>query len=167
MNKKSIPGWTLVTEEISNGIFKATLTDICGRKAEMIDNTIDETIEKTVSSAFDIEKRISQNWSLFLFELAIQNVSEKDDIVKDYSHNSFGSWFIESREKRLIFDGRDSLLLIEVRDRAEWKDTETITNDELNYTNFVRLVNQLTENTSHNGTLPKAIRSMWNKLFGP
>ncbi len=60
MNKKSIPGWTIYIDEISNGVFKVTLTDAYGRKAEIVDDATDETIERTISDAFEIEKQISK-----------------------------------------------------------------------------------------------------------
>lgn len=166
MNKKSIPGWTTEIDEISNGVFKVTLTDSYGRKAEIIDNATDETIEKAIGDAFDIEKQISQNWNLFLFDLAVQKVSEKDIKEKEYNDRAFGSWFIEGQDKRLIYDGKDSWLIFQTKTKADWKDIETIKKDELKYSNFVRQINRLTENTTHNSTLPKAGRTWWQKLFG-
>ena len=44
MNKKSIPGWTINIDEISNGVFKVTLTDGYEQKAEILDNATDEKI---------------------------------------------------------------------------------------------------------------------------
>ena len=69
MNKNPIPGWTININEISNGTFKVVLTDAYGRKAEIIDNATDETIERAIGNAFDIEKQICKNWNLFLYEL--------------------------------------------------------------------------------------------------
>lgn len=166
MNKKSIPGWTINIDEISNGVFKVTLTDGYGRKAEIIDNATDETIERAICDAFDIEKQISQNWNLFLYNLAVQKLSDKEIKNKEYNDKAFGSWFIERQDKRLVYDGKDSWLIFQTKIKSDWTDINTIKKDELNYSNFVRQINRLTENTTHNSTLPKARRSWWQKLFG-
>jgi hypothetical protein len=165
MNKKSIPGWTINIDEISNGVFKVTLIDAYGRKAEIVDNATDETIERAIGGAFDIEKQISQNWNLFLYKLAVQKVSDKDVEHKEYNDEAFGSWFIERQDKRLVYDGKDSWLIFQTKTKNDWTDIEIIKNDELKYSNFVSHINWLTENTTHNSTLPKAGRSWWQKLF--
>lgn len=166
MNKKSIPGWTINIDEISNGVFKVTLTDAYGRKAEIIDNATDETIEKAIGDAFDIEKQISQKWNLFLYDLAVQKLSDTDIKNKEYNNEVFGSWFIERQDKRLVYDGKDSWLIFQINAKGDWKDLEIIKKDELKYSNFVRQINRLTENTTHNSTLPKAGRTWWQKIFG-
>lgn len=166
MNKKSIPGWTMNVNEISNGVFKVTLTDCYGRKAEIIDNATDETIERAIGNAFDIEKQISQNWNLFLYDLAVQKTSEKNIKEKEYNDEAFGSWFIERQDKRLVYDSKDSLLLFQTKTKVDWTDINTINKNELKYSNFVQQINRLTENTTHNSSLPKAGRSWWRKLFG-
>jgi DNA mismatch repair ATPase MutS len=165
MNKKSIPGWTINIDEISNGVFKVTLTDGYGRKAEIIDNATDETIEKGIGDAFDLEKQISQNWNLFLYDLAVQKLADVDIKDKDYNDKAFGSWFIERQDKRLVYDGKDSWLILQTKTNNDWTDIDTIKKDELKYSNFVRQLNRLTENTTHNSTLPKAGRTWWQKLF--
>jgi hypothetical protein len=159
MNKKSIPGWTINIDEISNGVFKVTLTDGNGRKAEIIDNLTDETIERVIGAAFDIEKQTSQNWNLFLYDLAIQKLSDKSIKNKEYNDKAFGSWNIERQEKRLVYDGKDSWLIFQTKTKGEWTDIDTIKKDELMYSNFVRQINRLTENTTHNSTLSKAGRT--------
>lgn len=165
MNKTSIPGWTINIDEISNGVFKVTLTDACGRKAEIIDNATDETIERAIGDAFDIEKQISQNWNLFLYDLAVQKLADKDIKNKEYNDKAFGSWFIEGQGNRLVYDGKDSWLIFQTKAKDDWKDIDIIKKDELKYSNFVRQINKLTENTTHNSTLPKARRTWWQKLF--
>ncbi len=150
MYKKSMPGWTININEISNGVFKVTLTDDYGRKAEIIDHATDETIERAIGDAFDIEKQISQNWNLFLYELAAQKLSDKDIKYKEYNNQAFGSWFIERQDKQLVYDGKDSWLILQTKTKADWTDIGTIKKDELKYSNFVRQINRLTENTTHN-----------------
>lgn len=165
MNKKSIPGWAINIDEISNGVFKVTLTDAYGRKAENVDNATDETIERTIGDAFDIEKQISKNWNLFLYDLAIQKLGDADITIKEYNDKVFGSWFIEKQNKRVVYDGKDAWLIFQTKNKGDWTDIDTIKKDELKYSNFVRQINRLTENTTHNSTLPKAGRSWWHKLF--
>lgn len=166
MNKKSIPGWTINIDEISNGVFKVTLTDAYGRKAEAVYNATDETIERTIGDAFDIEKQISKNWNLFLYDLAIRKLGDTDITIKEYNDKVFGSWFIERQNKRVVYDGKDAWLIFQTKNKGDWTDIDTIKKDELKYSNFVRQIKRLTENTTHNSTLPKAGRTWWQKLFG-
>ncbi len=155
MNKKSIPGWTINIDEISNSVFKVTLTDGYGRKAEIIDNATNETIERAIADAFEIEKQISQNWNLFLYDLAVHRLSEKDIKNKEYMDIAFGSWFIERQDKRLVYDGKDSRLTFQIKTKSDWIDIDTIKKDELKYSNFDKLINGLTENTTHNSGFAK------------
>lgn len=149
MNKKSIPGWTIYIDEISNGVFKVTLTDSYGRIAEIVDNATDETIERTIGEAFDIEKQISKNWNLFLYELAVQELEDTDIKTKEYNDTVFGSWFIERQDRRLVYDGKDSWLIFQTKLKNDWEDNEIIKKEELKYSNFIRQINKLTESTTH------------------
>ena len=152
MNMKSIPGWKINIDEISSGVFNVTLRDGYGRKAEIIDNAIDETIERAIGDAFDIEMQISQNWNLFLYDLAVQKLSDVDIKNKEYNDKAFGSWFIEIRDNRLVYDGKDFWLIFQTKTKGNWTDLDTIKNEDLKYSNFVRQINRLTENTKHNIT---------------
>lgn len=145
MNKKSIPGWTINIDEISDGVFKVTLTDANGRKAEIVDNATDQTIERTISEAFDIEKQSSKNWNLFLYDFAIQKLVDTDITIKEYDDKVFDSWFIERENKRVVYDGKDAWLLFQTKNKGDWTAIDTIKKDELNYSNFVRQINRLTE----------------------
>ncbi len=148
MNKKSIPGWTINIDEVSNGVFKVTLRDAYGHKAEIIDNATGETIERAIGDAFDIEKEISLNWNLFLYNLAVQKLSDKKVEHKAYNDEAFGSWFIERQDKRLVYDGKDSWLVFQTKIKNDWTDIEIIENSELKYSNFERQINRLTESTA-------------------
>lgn len=145
MNKKSIPGWTINIDEISNGVFKVTLTDAYGRKAEIIDNATDETIEKAIGDAFDIEKQISKNWNLFLYDLAVQKLEDNEIENKEFNDKVFGSWYIERQDKRLVYDGKESWLIFQKKSKGEWADIETIKKDDLKYSNFVGQINNIIE----------------------
>ncbi|MES2829229.1 MAG: hypothetical protein V4687_13790 [Bacteroidota bacterium] len=148
MIKNSIPGWTINIDETSNGVFKVTLTDIYGRKAEIIDNATDETIEKAIGDAFDIEKQISQNWNLFLYDLAVQQLSDKEIENREYNDKVFGSWFIKRQDKRLVYEGKESWLIFQTKTKGDWTDDNIIKKDELKYCSFTRQIKRLTENTT-------------------
>lgn len=165
MNKKSIPGWTINIDEVSNGVFKVTMTDDYGRKAEIIDLATDETIERTISDAFDIEKQISLNWNLFLYDLAVQKLTDKSVEQMDYDEKSFGSWLIETQKNRLIYDGKDSWLIFQTKTNGNWIDIEIIKKEDLNYSNFITQLNRLLESNSPAIPTPKDERSWWQKLL--
>lgn len=152
MHRKSIPGWTLNIDEISNGTFKVTLTDTSGRKVEVVDNATDKTIEKAIVDAFDIEKQVSKNWNLFLYDLCIQRIGKTEIKAHEYNDKVFGSWFIESKDKRLVYDGRDSCLIFQTKSKGNWMEVDTIIKDELKYSNYVSQINKLKENTPHKST---------------
>jgi hypothetical protein len=122
-----------------------TRKDANGRKAEIVDNATDETIERTISEAFDIEKQSSKNWNLFLYDLAIQKLVDTDITIKEYDDKVFDSWFIERENKRVVYDGKDAWLLFQTKNNSDWTDIDTIKKDELSYSSFVRLINRLTE----------------------
>jgi len=147
MNQKSIPGWTTNIDEISNGVFKVILTDAYGRKAEIVDNATDETIERTIANAFDIEKQISKNWSLFLYELCVQKLGGTEIKIKEYSDKGFGSWFVQKVDKRLIYDNKESWLTFQTKSKDYWTELEIIRKEELKYSSFVRLIKMFMENT--------------------
>ena len=143
MIKKSIPNWTIDIDEISNGVFKVTLKDAFGSKVEITDNNLDLTIERATSDAFDIERKVSKNWNLFLYELALHELANKDIRSKKFNYEVFGSWYIEVNDKRLVYDGKDSWLMVQVKTKNNWTDIETVKNEDLQYPNFVRLLHQV------------------------
>lgn len=133
MNTKSLPGWTTKIDEISNGVFKVTLTDKFGRKAEVVDNATDETIDKTLSYAFDIERKVSSNWNKFLFDFCLLRLKDKAITKKSYNDKDFGSWLIEVVDKRFIYLGKESWLVSQTRSDNKWFDNFIIKDDELTY----------------------------------
>jgi len=133
MNTNSLPGWTTKIDEISNGVFKVTLTDKFGRKAEVVDNATDETIDKTLSYAFDIEKKVSSNWNKFLFDLCLLRLKDKTITKESYNDKDFGSWLIEVVDKRLLYLGKESWLVSQTQSDNKWFDNYIIKDNELTY----------------------------------
>lgn len=133
MDTKSLPVWTTKIDEISKGVFKVTLTDKFGRIAETVDNATDETIDKTLSYAFDIERKNSSNWNKFLFDFCLLRLADKTITRESYSDKDFGSWFIEVGNKRLLYLGKESWIVSQTQLDSEWFDNYIIKDHELNY----------------------------------
>ena len=142
-NMKIVPGWTIKIDEISNGVFKVTATAQYGSKSEVVGSASDETIEKAISGAFDIEKQVSKQFGLFLYEFAIKNLTKLVIKKTQYDSQNFGSWIIETKNKRLILDGRDNFIILENKILNTWVIKNTITTKEISYYIFNDLLSKL------------------------
>jgi hypothetical protein len=143
MKQKSLPGWTTKIDEISNGVFKVTLTDNYGRKAEVIDNATDETIDRTLSDAFDIEKQVSMNWNKFLYDFCFSRLTDNSITSNSYNDKDSSSWLIEVNDKRLLFLGKESWLVSQTKSDNKWFDNFIIKDEELNYKTVNLFLNQM------------------------
>jgi len=139
--KNNIPGWTIYIDEISNGVFKVTLTDSFGRKAEVLDDASDSTIDKAKDYAFDIERQISKAWNKFLFDFCVINIGDTNILTKRYDENVFGSWFVEVLDKRFVYDGKEFVLTKQIMEKGVWVDKQEIKNADLTYSKFINLLN--------------------------
>ena len=137
----NIPGWIIYIDEIANGVFKVTLIDSFGRKAEVVDDASDITINKAKDYAFDIERKVSKSWNEFLFDFCVLNIGDTNILTKRYDENVFGSWFVELADKRFVYDGRDFVLTRQIMKNGIYTDTEEIRNDDLTYSNYINLLN--------------------------
>lgn len=141
MKLNSIPNWNINIDETSNGVFMVTLTDSFGRKVEVHDIATDETIERAKSDAFDIEKQISEKWNKFLFDFGLLLLADKTVVSQKFDENTFGSWQIEIENHRKIYDGKENLLISQIKNNKEWIDQQTIPKVELSYSKFVEVFN--------------------------
>jgi hypothetical protein len=139
--KNNIPGWTIYIDEISNGVFKVTLTDSFGRKAEVVDDASDTTINKAKGYAFDIERKVSKGWNKFLFDFCVMNIGDTNVLTKRYDEDVFGSWVVELADKRFVYDGRDFMLTKQILKNGAWTDSEEIKNGDITYSKYLNLLN--------------------------
>ena len=139
--KNNIPGWTICIDEISNGVFKVTLTDNFGRKAEIVDVAAETTIDKAKDYAFNIEKKISKKWNKFLFDFCVMNIGDTNILTKHYDDSDVGSWFVESADNRFVYDGKAFILTKQTIKNGAWSDSRAIKNDDITYSNFLELLN--------------------------
>lgn len=150
-----LPGWITKIDEIRNGVFKVTLTNAYGNVSEVIDSANDETIQRAINGAFDIEKQVSKNWNYFLYEFYLSRISEEKIYKKEYNDSSFGSWLIENSEKRIIYDGKNSLLIFEIKsskklferifNKKEWLEKENIEFKNITFFNAFEMFKKLNE----------------------
>lgn len=160
---KSLPGWTTVTERLSAGVLKVTLIDVYGRKVEVTGPVSDETIERAISDAFDIEIQVSKNWSLFLYDLCLLKLAGTAIISQDYVYESPDSWMIELQDKQLVYEGKNACLILQTKLGTDWDDERTLKKKGLSYSSFAALMGYLIKTADRN--LPKAKRAWWLKLF--
>jgi hypothetical protein len=124
--KDILPGWTFKADEFSPGVYRITLTDQDGRKAEIVDDCNDATVDKCVGYAFDIEKQTKRNWNKFLFDFSNLKLTDLKTDVNEYHDKAFGSWTIQTKDKRLLLDGKDGWLIYEEKQNGDWVDKEII-----------------------------------------
>ena len=83
----------------------------------------------------------SASWNRNLYELCRSKL--KFTYKTKYEDSAFGSWYIEFNKTRLIYDGKDSCLILQNKVNANWIDDTTIKKDELNASNLFDLLDKL------------------------
>jgi len=124
--KDILPGWTFKADEFRPGVYRITLTDEDGRNAEIVDDCNEATIDKCVGYAFDIEKQTKRNWNRFLFDFSNLKLTNLEKEVNVYHEKAFGSWIIQTKDKRLLLDGKDGWLIYGEKQNGDWIDKEVI-----------------------------------------
>jgi len=139
-NTEILPGWTLTFDEVSNNVYKVNLTDKWGRQGGTTDSNLDKAIVTCEYYAFDIERQISKNWNKFLYDACLMKIDKSKIIEAIYHDEAFGSWYVTTHNKRIVFDGRDFVLLIQFPNGNDWIDKESIKIDDLTYDLFIKAI---------------------------
>jgi hypothetical protein len=137
-----LPGWTMTISEVSNGVYRVLVRDRQGRSVELTDADLELATAKAQGDAFLIEKQISSNWSRFLFELSVLLLQDLH-VEKAYQEMHFGSWTIEWRKMRLLYDGKDSWLILQQRENDIWDDKLITTKDDLTLETLLNLIKKI------------------------
>lgn len=82
-----------------------------------------EDFNRIAQDAFEIESQISQNANKTAYIVIKANV--KNISASQYHEQAFGSWFIEKQDCRVVFDGKEGLLLLQVNTSKSWQDEIT------------------------------------------
>ena len=136
-NTELLGGWIISYHEVSNNVYRVTLTDINGRQSACTDSNINCAIETCLSYALDIKKHLKIGLPRFLFDLCRFKLSNKQIISEDYNAEVFGNWIICLSNKRIIYDGKDGILFVEYRATTELyeeqfsRNVSTLTYEEL------------------------------------
>jgi hypothetical protein len=95
-----------------------------------------------MSDAFIIEKRLSQNWNRFLFEMCIANL-EGLVLKMKYEDRLSGSWLVEVAEKRILYEARDHWLISQLRKDEKWYDTCILRKEELTLGTYLSILRSM------------------------
>ena len=138
-----LPNWKLHFEEVSNNVYQVELTDAFGRQSSTTDDDLEKAITACEAYAFDIEKQISKNWGRFLFDYSLLKLNGRPISNQVYDDKVFGSWYIDRESRRLNYEGRDGVLLIEFSkpDNAGWY--EAIAIKELTFVKYKEFISYL------------------------
>ena len=125
--------------EVSNNVYKVTLIDDFGRKAEATDTDLERAVSTVENFAFDIQKQISKGWNKFLYDSCILKLADKTIIEKEYNKEAFGSWHILLTDNRILLDGRDNVFNIQFY-KNDWVDIKSIKLTDLTFDNFIAAI---------------------------
>jgi len=143
-NSKIIDGWTLHFEEVSNNVYKVELIDNLGRQASTTDHDLEKAIETCLSYSFDIERQLNNSLNKFTYDTFKYFLDDEKLLTDNYSDKDFGSWIIQKSNKRIILDGKDSLLLIQSQTETnKWKDDLGIKLTDLTFKQIIELKDKL------------------------
>ena len=126
---KHLPGWKVEIKEVSNGCFINRAQRFSGN---VIEYQGDEDFHRIEQSIIDIEKQINTKYVFFIYEfIGYSFDNELFDIKMENDSNSFGSWYIEYKNKRFVFDGKDSWMIKQIKKGKNWNYQEIYKNLEI------------------------------------
>jgi hypothetical protein len=139
-NSKIIDGWTIHFEEVSNNVYKVELIDNFGRQASTTDHDLEKAIETCLSYSFDIERQLNNSLNKFTYDTFKYFLNYEKILTDNYSDKDFGSWIIQKSNKRIIFDGKDSILILQSQTEEDnWTDDLAIKLTDLTFKQITEL----------------------------
>jgi hypothetical protein len=81
-----------------------------------------------------------QTFNKFLYELCLDRLKDAPIVREEYNEAAFGSWRVEMKDERIVYDGKDALLIRQKNDNGEWTDVQMIRKDEMSYGSFLALI---------------------------
>ena len=146
-NPELFAGWTLETNEVSNGVTFFEMTDSNGCQVSCTDSDYERGLNNCISFAFDVEKQISRKWNKFLYELFKYELNKLKLIDDKYSEMTFGSWIISLEKKRIVLDGKESELILQKKNILNnWNEVKSIELNNIIFENITEFKNFILDN---------------------
>ena len=108
--KSLFPQWTLTINEVSNNVYQFNASSKLGNQAELTDSDYDAGLKRIIEDTFDLEWQICKEPNKLIFDICLSQLDSHSIIEKRYEPTSFGSWIIQLKNRRIILDGKDSVL---------------------------------------------------------
>lgn len=132
-----VPGWWFSYEELSAGHYVLTGRDQHGHSISCDGAEVSKLLETGRDYAVNIALQISRNKQKFLYEYLRLRLGGDNITESRYEEKVFGSWIIHYLNRRIVLDGKESLLIVEVQNDGIWEeivveDIRSITPEKLN-----------------------------------
>lgn len=138
--EKILEGWNLNIDEVSNGVYKMEFIDDYGRIVSCTDHDFERGMETCVNYAFDIEKQITKNWNKFLFDVIKFKLKKNKLDEEVYQNEVFGSSLFKQNNRRIIIDGKDTVIEFQKKTILRiWKTKKQISLENLEYKDLQKM----------------------------
>lgn len=144
---KIFPDWTLKVNEISNNVYQFSATNKAGCQVEFADSHYDSGIKRIFGETFDLEIQICKETNKLIYDTL--SILLDSSLIKDkkYESDIFGSWIIRLKNKKIILDGKESILNLEKRKGIlsnDWIDLKSIQiRNGLKYEDIEMIINEI------------------------
>ncbi|REE78718.1 hypothetical protein BX611_3012 [Lutibacter oceani] len=141
------PDWSLKIDEISNNVYQFTAINKTGSQVEFTDSDYDTGKKRILGEIFDLEIQISKEINKLIFDTF--SILLDGNLIKDKKYESeiFGSWIIRLKNRRIILDGKESILSLEKKKgllSTDWIDLKSIQiRDGLKYQDIEMIINEI------------------------
>jgi len=151
---KILPDWTIVTEEISNNVFLFTVQNIHGNEIEFNESDYEKGLQRCFSEAFEMEANLRKDLNKFYFDTFIKLIDKNEISEEHYDNEIFGSWYIRLNKMRIVLDGRDFELRIEIKKmhlKNDWVEKKSFNiRNGLKYSDIDLIIKEVYNAHTHN-----------------
>jgi len=141
------PDWTLKIDEISNNVYQFTAINKAGNQVEFTDSDYDNGLKRILGETFDLQMQFSEEINKLIFDTFLILLDNNLIMDKKYEPEIFGSWIIQLKNKRIILDGKESILSLEKKKGiliTDWTDQKSIhIRDGLKYEDIEMIINEI------------------------
>jgi len=149
--REILPGWSMIIDKVSENLYQFVATDKHGYKFEILDPDVEKGSRRCLEGAFDIEQKIGKHTYKFFFDIISGLANNPKVIEKRYDDEVFGSWVIQTKDMRIVLDGRDYEIRIEKKNsklfKKNWITLRQITHlENLKYSDLEQITEMILNN---------------------